>query len=154
MRVLGPLLAFAMITPSMLYAQTPPVSAAPTSGGTFQMPGQTVGQYQLTPVGKEIPRAASQAVPRVGTSPGGNPYIPDTSSQLPGQNIDLKNVVGPLPGSMKPPSDPTLWDKFVERYGTNLGLTPPQPRAPNWTPGISRRNRERSMERALMWWRD
>jgi hypothetical protein len=55
---------------------------------------------------------------------------------------------------MKLPTEPSAWEKFVEKFGATFGLTQPQPNAPNWTPGISRRNRERAEERTQAWRRD
>jgi hypothetical protein len=135
-------------------AQTPPVSAAPTTTQGFQMPGLTVGKALLKPVGTQLPKAAPPAGSPVGSAPGGsNPT--DLTGTLPGQKIDRSAVVGPLPDTFDMiPAEPSLWDKFVAKFGASLGLISPEPRAPNWTPGISRRNRERAMQPAQQWRRD
>lgn len=135
-------------------AQTPPVSAAPTPVPTFQMPGTVVGQPLLQPVGTQIPKAAPAAGTPVGMTPGGASPT-DLTGTLPGQQINTANVVGPLPESFNMiPTEPSLWDKFVAKFGASLGLVTPEPKAPNWTPGIARRNRERARARTQMWQRD
>lgn len=135
-------------------AQQAPLSAYPSAAQSpFLTPGTAVGQPLLKPVGTQLPKAAPAAGTPVGQTPGG--AMPtDITSTLPGQKFDMANVVGPLPESTMLPTEPTLWDKFVAKFGATLGFVPPQPKAPDWTPGIARRNRERARERHQMWQRD
>lgn len=147
-------LAAAAVSPLAAPAQTPPISAAPTQAPGFTMPGDAVGQPLLKPVGTQIPKAVPAAGTPVGNTPG-NTVPKDLTGSLPGQNIDLSAVVGPLPNTLGTlPTQPSLWDKFVAKYGASLGLITPEPKAPNWTPGIARRNRERAQRQAQMWRRD
>ena len=135
-------------------AQTPTVSAVPTPSPGFQMPGTTVGTQLLRPVGTQIPKAAPAAGSPVGSTPGAT--LPtDLTGTLPGQAINKAAVVGPLPDSFDMlPTEPSLWDKFVAKFGASLGFISPEPRAPNWTPGLSRRNRERAQMKTEHWRRD
>jgi hypothetical protein len=138
---------FAIPFASQVQAQPTPASNSPV----FSMPGTTVGQL-VKPVGTQVQKAVPQAGATIGSTPT-NTAPTDLTGSLPGQTIDLSNVVGPLPDSFKLPTEPTAWQKFVEKYGASLGFTKPEPKAPNWTPGISRRNRERAQERATGQWR-
>jgi hypothetical protein len=89
----------------------------------------------------------------VGTSPSGyngkNPSSPFTGDNWPKPDPNL--VVAPYP-TPKLNSD-SFWDKLYARWMTWFAgdQTPPT----TWTPGISRRNRERKEKREeeLMRWR-
>jgi hypothetical protein len=141
-------------SPLAALAQTPPVSAIPSPSPGFQMPGTTVGTQLLRPVGTQIPKAAPAAGNPVGTTPGAS-FPTDLTGSLPGQTINKSAVVGPLPDSFDMiPTEPSAWDKFVARFGASLGFITPEPRAPNWTPGIARRNRERAFQKTEHWRRD
>lgn len=144
--------AFLSITQTAT-AQTPPLSAVPNSGNPYAMPGVPVGKPLLQPVGTQLPAAGQPVGNRVGKAPGDMPFIPDTINQMPGQ-VDLSNVIAPLPETMMAPPDPSLWDKFVAKFGASIGFVAPEPPSPTWIPGISRRNRERARERWMMWWRN
>lgn len=130
--------------------QLPEVGAAP---GQQQMPGINVGRPLLINVGTVFPKAVPAAGGQVGTTPGKVPgYSPQ--SLLPGAGLDRNAVVGPLPRGTLGPNEPSLWGNFVDRFGGALGLVRPEPRSPVWTPGISRRNREREKEKLAHWQRD
>lgn len=126
-------------------AQTPP----PATPG---MPGTPVGKPIVVPVGIPIPRAAPAAGERVGTGPGGlPPALSPQQPQMPGQQIDLKNVIAPYP--QQPTPEPTFWEKLEERWFSLFKSSNPTVPPPNWTPGIGRRNRERAEERRQRpWW--
>ena len=122
------------------YTVTPPGTA---------MPGTPVGAAMVAPAGTAIPKAVPAAGARVGTGPTGIPSLLDPRSPQ-GQKVDLKNVIAPYPGMPNPA--PSFWDQLSARWAALLGPTAPAAQPTNWTPGISRRNREREKER--MWRRD
>lgn len=130
-------------------AQTPtpaPLNVTPSTG----MPGMAVGRpYALQQAGQQISRAAPAAGAQVGTGAGGIPGALDPRSPMPpGQVIDLKNVVAPYPGQPNPA--PGFWDRLTDRWFGFLLPDPPAPaKPPNWTPGIARRNKERSREQMM-----
>ena len=71
-----------------------------------------------------------------------------------GTNLDPKSVVAPVAGFPTTGQDPNLLQRLYTKIGTVTGfITPstPTPR-PTYTPGLSRRNKERTMERT--WRRD
>jgi hypothetical protein len=103
----------------------------------------------IAPAGTPIPKAVPAAGARVGTGPTGIPSLLDPRSPQ-GQVVDLKNVIAPYPGMPNP--TPSFWDQLQARWAAMLGPTPSVVQPTNWTPGISRRNREREKER--MWRRD
>ena len=119
------------------------------------MPGTPVGtsSQRVVPVGTQLP----QAVPSVGTPigggglPGGRPATvgPGTpgGGQPQGKVIDLSNVVAPYPGMPKPA--PTFWEKVERDFFGLFESAPTVQRAPNVTPGIFRRNRERHRQEEL-----
>lgn len=132
---------------------------APQSAGTASaagsMPGQTVGSsYNLNPGGSTIPRAAPQAGTPIG-NPLTRPYDPSRPMDMfKGSGIDPKTVVTPLsafPGL--PTQNPSILDRLNSKLGSVVTyFRPSEPPRPTYTPGISRRNRERAMERN--WRRD
>jgi hypothetical protein len=116
--------------------------------------GVPVGSPLLRPVGTPIAAAAPKVGTPVGTPPGGQP---NQTSMPPGFNFDLKNVVAPvnpeyLPPSLRPQQKESLFDAAFKKWLEAFGLAKPPEIKNNFTPGMSRRNRERARERA--WWRD
>lgn len=118
------------------------------------MPGKVVGNsYPLHPVGTQLPRAA----PAVG-NPIGSPFIkPEVGATInPFKNtgIDPKMLAAPAmgyPGS--PYQEPDMIDKLYDKLKSVTAFFKPSPaQTSTYTPGISRRNRERAMERN--WRRD
>lgn len=128
----------------------PQIGAAPSQQ---QMPGLDVGKPLLMNVGTVFPKAVPAAGERVGKAPGQIGQVSPLAS-LPGAGLDINSVVGPLPPGTFAPAEKTLWNRFVDEFGTTLGLVRPEPRSPVWTPGISRRNREREQEKMAHWRRD
>jgi hypothetical protein len=126
-------------------AQQPSSYTVAPSGAA--MPGTPVGTAMIAPAGIPIPKAVPAAGARVGTGPTGIPPVLDPRSPQ-GQAIDLKNVVAPYPGMPKPA--PSFWDQLQARWDALLGPSSPPVQSPGWTPGISRRNRERAREQMRM----
>jgi hypothetical protein len=116
-------------------AQTPP------------MPGTPVGRPLVTPVGSRLPQAVPGVGERVGTGPGGIPSGLDPLGPRPdGTPIRIENVVAPYPGMPKP--EATFWERLEARWFALFQSDRPAVRASNtWTPGLSRRNRERREQR-------
>ena len=132
------------------FGQTPP---APPPG---QLPGSTVGSSFTYPISQPVPNAAPGAGMAIGLAPtpGGAGGATSPAAMLPGGSFDPSAVVGPLPSTLLPPAEKTLWQKFVDKYGVDLGLLAEAPPPTGWTPGIGRRNRERREREMLRWWRD
>ncbi len=116
---------------------------APLAGGT------PVGRASLQPVGSSFAPAA----PRAGTpvsylGPDGKPV---STTRPPGEVISMKNLVAPLstpiPAGLDN-SQKNLMELIVARMKVAVGLSKPPSAAlqTNYTPGISRRNRERREE--------
>ena len=108
----------------------------------------------LKSVGTPIPQAAPQVGQKIGTPPGGQPQSPQPP---PGFNFDLKNVVAPvnpefLPPALRPQQNQSLYDAAFKKWAEAFGLVKPPEQKIAFTPGMSRRNRERAKERE--WWRD
>lgn len=131
------------------------VAQSGTATGTSNtvMPGTPVGLPSVAPVGNRLPQVGSQ-LPRVGTSPSGyngaNPNSPFVGKDWPKPDPNL--VVAPYPTpNLKTDS---FWDKLLERWQV-LFAGDQKPPTSTWTPGISRRNRERKEKREeeLMRWR-
>ena len=131
---------------------------AATSVSVAQQPtlfssGTPVGTPMLRSVGVQAPPAA----PPVGQKVGTNPTAPKgTSSPTPpGFQFDLKNVVAPvdpsfLPPALRPPQNQSLYDTAFKKWAEAFGLAKPPEQRVTFTPGMSRRNRERDRQ----WWRD
>ncbi|HJZ56135.1 MAG TPA: hypothetical protein VKE74_14300 [Gemmataceae bacterium] len=118
------------------------------------MPGQVVGStYPLNPVGDQIPRATTPAGTPIG-SPFLKPNLGDPLNPFKGTGIDPKNIVAPAMGYPGTPlQEPDLFDRLSQKLNSVTAFFKPSPPPrPTYTPGISRRNRERAMER--MWRRD
>jgi hypothetical protein len=121
------------------------------------MPGQVVGTgINLNPAGAQIPRAvASRAEIQKLENPLMRPYDPSKPYDVfKGTNLDPKSVVAPVNGFPMTGQDPNLLQRLYTKIGTVTGFikpSTPTPR-PTYTPGLSRRNKERMMERT--WRRD
>ncbi len=139
--------------------QTPNVTVAPQPSPG--MPGITVGTMPagsgVRPVGTPLPKAAPAVGTRVGgsglpgTIPPVGPGVPGAATQPQGKPIDLKNVVAPYPNM---PKELTVWEKIEARYFALLLPDEPVLKAPNDTPGIRRRIKERDKARLRRWDRD
>jgi hypothetical protein len=121
------------------------------------MPGQVVGTgVTLNPAGTQIARAvpARDDIKKL-DNPLMRPYDPSKPFDVfKGTNLDPTSVVAPVPGFPMTGQDPNLLQRLYTKIGTVTGfITPstPVPR-PTYTPGLSRRNKERAMERT--WRRD
>jgi hypothetical protein len=132
--------------------------AAGQSGGNGMpaaMPGQVVGTpLQLNTVGTPVQRAAPPAGDQLG-NPLMRPYDPTKPLDVfKGTAIDPKTVIAPVmgyPGTGG--QDPNLLERLYQKLATVTGFyKPSDPQRPTYTPGISRRNRERAMQR--LWRRD
>ena len=116
---------------------------APLAGGT------PVGRASLQPVGNGFaPAAPSAGTPVSYLGPDGKPV---STTRPPGEVISMKNLVAPLstplPAGLDNPQK-NLLELIVDRMKTAVGLSRPPSAAlqTNYTPGISRRNRERREE--------
>jgi hypothetical protein len=120
------------------------------------MPGQVIGTpLNLNPVGTPVNKAVpSRADLKKLESPLSRPYDPGNPlGVFKGTNLDPKMVVAPV-AAMHDLQSPNLLDKLYQKINTSVAsfFSPsPAPR-PTYTPGISRRNRERAENR--MWRRD
>ncbi|MGL4423219.1 MAG: hypothetical protein ACRCZF_21330 [Gemmataceae bacterium] len=132
-------------------------SPTPNSGSSvFSMPGQVVGKSSITKVGTAPPQVGQPAgTPIDYLGPGG---MPVQTAKPQGQIIDLSNVVAPITAPLAPDLRPNQNRNAIERTYDKIliaiGLAPPPSvvnQSGNWTPGISRRNRERNK---FTWWRD
>ena len=124
-----------------------------TGGGSPVMPGQAVGTGCGFPsAGNPVPKAAPPAGTPLGSGLSSRPYDPSRPLDVfKGTGIDPKSVVAPImPMGMK---EPNLLDRLYDKLGAVTGFRRPDaPAQANYTPGISRRNRERAENR--MWRRD
>ena len=126
-------------------------------GGTAwaqQMPGTAVGKSSVVKVGESPPGVGQPAGKPVGfTGPGG---MPVQTARPPGKLIDLSNLSAPITAPLSPDlvvTEPkSVFTQAYDRWLKFIGLdNPPVRTTSNFTPGISRRNRERNK---LTWWRD
>src|SRR5581483_8862812 len=120
------------------------------------MPGQVVGTgVNLNPAGALTPRAVP-ARPDLKKldNPLMRPYDPSKPYDVfKGTNIDPTSVVAPVAGFPTTGQDPNLLQRLYTKLGPVTGFLKPSPAPrPTYTPGISRRNKERAMERT--WRRD
>ncbi len=115
-----------------------------------QMPGIGVGKpVMLQPVGNQLPQVGT-AVPRVGSNPTGlnmsqqnkqDPFGLNGLGIKPSQlAFDPKDVISPYP--QMPNGETSFWDRVYDRWLGLFGMDAPATRG-NWTPGLSRRNKER-----------
>jgi hypothetical protein len=144
--------AFAIMLMNHLNAQNTTTTSStttsfPGSGSTLPtMPGQVVGSYreQTFPIGNRFPNAAPQAGLPITANGTMRPYDPNNPySIFKGTNIDPKQVLAPLVGpDGKPMDPPDGLDSISASIKAFFTRHPPPPRPP-YTPGITRRTRER-----------
>jgi hypothetical protein len=120
------------------------------------MPGQVIGSgINLNPAGTQIPRAvASRDDLKKLENPLMRAYDPSKPYDVfKGTSIDPKSVVAPIAGFPMTGQDPNLLQRLYTKLGTVTGFIKPSPAPrPTYVPGLSRRNKERMMERT--WRRD
>ena len=131
--------------------------AGVANGQVNTMPGQVVGttvNFNATnPVGTKIPRAGTpvgQPINMPAETPLLRRYDPNRPYDVfKGTNLSTSQLVAPVVGY----GDQSALEKFYDKLKGIVGLAKPADlRAPNYTPGIGRRNRERAEER--MWRRN
>jgi hypothetical protein len=122
------------------------------------MPGQVVGSSSvatLNPAATAVPKAAPPAGTAIG-NPLMRPYDPTRPLDVfKGTNIDPRTVAAPVSGfPTLTTGQPDLLDKLYDKLSSVTRFLRPSFSAPppTYTPGISRRNRERADQR--MWRRD
>lgn len=113
------------------------------------------------PVGKPVFTAVGQAAPAVGTKPGqaigyvGPDGQPISMQKPPGKVIDLTKLAAPISAPLAPgltDNQPkSIFQQVYDKWRAAIGLDKPTAVANSYTPGLSRRNRER---RAMAWMRD
>lgn len=135
-------------------AATAAISAQTNTANPLLSSGTPVGSPLLKPVGTPVAAAAPKVGNPVGTPPGGQP---NQASLPPGFQFDLKNLVAPvnpeyLPAALRPQQKESLYEAAFKKWLDAFGLAKPPEVKSTFTPGMSRRNRERARERA--WWRD
>jgi hypothetical protein len=123
----------------------------------YPMPGTIVSRPSLAPVGTRLPNAAPKIGTPVGyTGPDGQPINP---GQRPaGQIVNLNNLsaplVAPLPTDLTGAKPKTYLEQLFDKWKATFGFGPPAVTPPQtWTPGISRRNRDRK-DSATAWQRN
>ena len=130
-----------------------------TGRGTAQnagpgMPGQVVGSYtgSVNPIGQRLPSVAPQAGLPVGANQNMRPYDPNRPYDMfKGTNFDPSSLVVPLTGpDGKPVTPPDALDRLSDKIKAFFVKNPPPP-PPPYTPGITRRARERN---DMRWRRD
>jgi len=121
------------------------VACATSAQAQYALPGGTpVGRPVITPVGTQQERVGTQ-FPRVGQPAGYYGADGQFSVERPVQpKVDLKNVVAPYPSM--PGEEPDFWDRLYNRSMRAMGINQPKIVQQNYTPGLSRRNRERREE--------
>lgn len=120
------------------------------------MPGQVVGTtLNLKPAGTAINRAVpARADIKKLENPLMRPYDPSKPYDVfKGTNIDPHSVVAPVAGFPGTGQDTSLFERLANKLGavTNF-FHPSAPQRPTYTPGLSRRNKQRMMDRT--WRRD
>ncbi len=123
-------------------------------GQANTMPGQIVGKgFTTAPVGQQVPKAGSpvgQPLNIPADSPNLRRYDPNRPYDVfKGTNLSANQLVAPIPGV----GDQNAFERLYDKLKSVVGMSKPgEMRAPNYTPGIGRRNRERADDR--MWRRD
>lgn len=123
-------------------------SMAPAQFTTSGTPvGSSFNLAGVSPVGAKTTSAMGAPFGQVGSGVGG--VAPVASQDF--RNIDPKQLAAPMPVYPGIGTTPTLWDRAKQKTLAVVNyfnpFTPPTVPRPNWVPGISRRNRERGMER-------
>ncbi|MBL8866177.1 MAG: hypothetical protein KF873_12925 [Gemmataceae bacterium] len=120
----------------------------------FPGSGVPVGRPVFGTVGQTAPPAAPRAGQAIGyVGPDGKPVSMERPA---GQVVDLRNLAAPITAPLAPgltDSQPkSVFEKVYDKWRQAIGLDKQTtPTTNNYTPGLSRRNRER---RSMMWWRD
>ena len=152
MRRTGMAVAVALLAGAVAVGQSgslgPPGS---TNNLTPAMPGTVVGNsINLKSAGAPVPTAVpSRADIKKLESPFMRAYDPSKPYDVfKGTNIDPTSVVAPVPGFART-GDPNLLERLYTKLGTATGFIKPMtpPRVTTYTPGLSRRNKERTMQR-------
>lgn len=127
------------------------IGCAALAQAQYVLPGGTpVGRPVITPVGTQQERVGTQ-FPRVGQPAGFYGTDGKFTVEKPVQpKVDLKNVVAPYPGM--PGEGPDFWDRLYDRSLRVMGINQPKIVQQNYTPGLSRRTRERREERNRFLW--
>lgn len=137
------------ICSSFVLAQSPP--------SPYPMPGTIVSRPSLAPVGVQFPKVGTQAGTTIGYK--GMDGQPVNVGQRPaGQLINLNNLaaplVAPLPTELTGAKPKSTLEKLFDSWKSTFGFGPPAVTPPpNWTPGLSRRNKDRR-EAAQAWQRN
>lgn len=138
-RAFAVLLAISL-APSWVFAQNSTLSPFPASG-------VPVGKPLLTSIGQNIPPVATKVGQQIGYL--GLDGKPVSTERPPGTPIDMRNLAAPLPAPLAGDTDPkSVFDKLYDKWRQAIGLSKPTATANTYTPGLSRRNRER---RNSMW---
>lgn len=120
----------------------------------FPASGVPVGKPVFGTVGQTAPAAAPKAGQSIGyVGPDGKPVSMERPA---GQVVDLRNLAAPLSAPLSPDlaelQPKSTLEKLYDKWRLAIGLDKQSTATTNnYTPGLSRRNRER---RAMMWWRD
>ena len=120
----------------------------------FPGSGVPVGKPVFGTVGQTAPSAAPKAGQSIGyVSPDGKPI---SMERPPGQVVDLRNLAAPISAPLTPGlaelQPKSVFEKVYDKWRSAIGLDKPSSATnTGFTPGLSRRNRER---RAMAWWRD
>jgi hypothetical protein len=144
-----------LIAASALLLVAGPVVAQTPINSPFGRPGQVVGQSStLMPAGQTFAPAGQPVGQPIGyNGPNGQPI---NTARPEGQMIDLSNLAAPLtaplPPGLVPAREKSALEKVYDSWARLIGLSKPDPaKVANYTPGLSRRNRERNK---FTWWRD
>jgi hypothetical protein len=142
MRTLCRYFAVAVLFPcvaSAAFAQNT-ISPYPSSG-------VPVGKPLLTSTGTNVTSAAPKAGQPIGYV--GLDGKPISTAMPPGTPIDMRNLAAPLPAPLTDNSSAkSIFEQVYDKWRQAIGLSKPTTIANSYTPGLSRRNRER---RASMW---
>jgi hypothetical protein len=120
----------------------------------FPASGVPVGKPVFGTVGQTAPAAAPKAGQSIGyVGPDGKPVSMERPA---GTVVDLRNLAAPITAPLSPglsDSQPkSVFEKVYDKWRQAIGLDKATSATTNnYTPGLSRRNRER---RSMMWWRD
>lgn len=120
----------------------------------FPGSGVPVGRPVFGSVGQTAPAAAPKAGQAIGYL--GLDGKPVSMERPQGQVVDLRNLAAPISAPLAPGlaelQPKSVFEKLYDKWRLAIGLDKPTNTTnTNYTPGLSRRNRER---RSAMWWRD
>lgn len=118
-------------------------------------PGQIVGSFNgpINPVGNKLPSVAPPVGQAITANAQQRPFDPNKPyDAFKGSSFNPDDLVAPLVGpDGKPIEPPDALDRLSDKIKAFFVKTPPPPPRPPYTPGISRRNKER---REMLWRRD